>query len=78
MPAYGMRGRFCRKVAVSSIPCVHGFKLFIRFLLERGAPVTRTNRDDESCLFSALPFPQLINVICNYVKSNTSENRFGK
>ncbi|KAL0482797.1 26S proteasome non-ATPase regulatory subunit 10 [Acrasis kona] len=56
--------------------CEEGSLEKLKYLMEKGAPVSRTNRDDETCLFTALPHPILINYLCEYVKSSASENRF--
>ncbi|KAL9652528.1 hypothetical protein ABK040_000098 [Willaertia magna] len=53
--------------------CEEGSIEKVDFLLEHGASITRTNRDDQHCLFSAAPHPALMEYLCRYLSSSSEE-----
>lgn len=54
------------------VACECGDDRMVRFLLENGASIHRTNRSNETPLFPSLPHPFIIQILCSQVKQDHS------
>ncbi|KAL0479880.1 ANK1 [Acrasis kona] len=58
--------------------CSEGSEAKIDFLISNGASVTRTNREDETCLFDCLPHPHILKTLLQHVITSSGPSNLIK